>query len=116
MDAEMTRSDVLRSLIWPNAGLLMGLVAAISADADDWILMTLVIVFCLFMGLYGSAYVFFAVKDPDALRSEKYKLHKMAIEQGLVGDSLMGLRKLDEMPEQTKLIDVSPSSETPANG
>lgn len=45
----------------------------------------------LFLLLYASSYIFFALTDPDALRSEKYKLQKMAIEQGLYGDSGIGL-------------------------
>jgi hypothetical protein len=37
------------------------------------------------------AYAYFATKTPDALRSERFYLQKLAIKRGLVGDSLTGL-------------------------
>ena len=97
MSAELTRSDVLRSLIWPNAGLLLALVGIASAQGPEWLLRTLVVLLCAFMTLYGLAYVYFALTDSDALRSEKYKLQKMAIEHGLFGDSQTGLRPIEDM-------------------
>jgi len=95
MSAELTRSDALRALIWPNAMLLMALVSAAGTKAPNWLLVILAIMLGIFMVLYAGAYVFFAATDPDALRSEKYKLQKMAIEHGLYGDSNTGLHSID---------------------
>jgi hypothetical protein len=111
MNAELTRSDVLRALIWPNAGLLLALVGAAGADAPEWLLKNLALILSVFMGLYAVAYIYFAIRDPDALRSEKYKLQKMAMEQGLYGDSLTGLRKIEEIDSSVKLIDAVPAEE-----
>ncbi len=108
MSAELTRSDVLRALIWPNAGLLLAFTAAISAHAPNWCLVVVAGMLGVFMLLYAVAYVFFALTDPDALRSEKYKLQKIAIEKGLFGDSLTGLKQIDESPTVTKTVTVAP--------
>ncbi len=52
----------------------------------------------LSMLLYLVAYVFFALTDKDALRSEKFFLQKMAIEKGFIGDDLTGYIKVIEPP------------------
>ena len=39
---------------------------------------------------YLGAYVYFASRDPDALRSERYSIQKLAIERGFIGDSTAG--------------------------
>ncbi len=109
MSAELTRSDVLRSLIWPNAGLLLGLSTALAAKAPTWALIALTVMLGVFMLLYAVSYVFFALTDPDALRSEKYKLQKLAIEQGLFGDSLSGLKKIDDTSARAVVVDAAPA-------
>lgn len=91
MSAELTRSDVLRALIWPNAGLLLAIIGVSTGGGQEWLLRTLTVLLCGFMALYAAAYVFFALTDSDALRSEKYKLQKMAIEHGVFGDDRIGL-------------------------
>lgn len=95
MNAELTRTDALRPLVWPIAGLLLALSVSVASRADKWLLIVLVVALGLSLSAYIIGYAYFALKDPDSLRSEKYKLHKLAIEQGLLGDSLTGLRKVD---------------------
>ena len=58
------------------------------------------------LALLMVAYVFFMVKAPDALRSEKYSILKTAMEKRLVGDSLTGLREAIVAYEdaETKLL------------
>jgi len=107
MSAELTRSDVLRPLIWPNAGLLLLLATAFSSGAPEWMVRTIFGMLIVFMALYAVSYCFFALTDADALRSEKYKLQKMAIEHGLLGDSITGLQKIEDMSE-TKVIEAVP--------
>jgi hypothetical protein len=41
--------------------------------------------------VYFAAFGFCLVRDRDALRSETYSLHKIAIEHGLTGDSITGV-------------------------
>lgn len=43
------------------------------------------------MLIYLASYIIYALKNPDALRSEKYTLSKMAIEKNLIGDDISGL-------------------------
>ena len=47
--------------------------------------------------LFFCAFVYFAVTDKDALRSERFGIQKMAIEKGYIGDSMSGLF----LPEET---------------
>ena len=95
MQAELTRSDVLRALIWPNAGLLLVLVGSFGR-APAWITTAIFYLLCAFLALYALVYVVCFFIDRDALRSEKYKLQKMAIERGVFGDSEHGLLKSDD--------------------
>jgi hypothetical protein len=48
---------------------------------------------CIFLAFY----MYFAVKNPDALRSEKYTLSKMAIEKNLIGDDKVGLQEVGDL-------------------
>ena len=109
MQAELTRTDALRPLIWPVGGLLLALTTAIAFKAPGWLLVTLAGAAGVMLLAYLCSYGFFAIKDPDALRSEKYILHKMAIEHGLIGNSQIGLHKVDDLPPDTKAIDALPS-------
>lgn len=91
MQADLSRSDVLRVLVWPILILLLILVGAISAAAPAWILVGIAGFAAIFLVIYAAAFVFLLFNDRDALRSEKYSLHKMAIEHGIYGDSEIGL-------------------------
>jgi hypothetical protein len=97
MQVELTRSDVLRALIYPIAGLVLAL-AALAGRVEQWIISDLFAALCGFLGLYALVYILCFFIDRDALRSEKYKLQKMAIERGFYGDSETGLieRKKDD--------------------
>ena len=102
MSATLSRSDVLRPLAWLIAILVAGTVVTAVApgapvDLSTWF-------FFLLAGsvvLYGLGYLYCLFMDRDALRSENYSLHKMAIEQHMLGDSVSGLFEADK---------VSPSS------
>lgn len=100
MSAELTRSDVLRALIWPNAGLLIALSGALFSHAPTWALIVLFGLLSVFMLLYAAFYIFFALTDPDALRSEKYKLQKIALEHGYYGDNHTGLIEAEIEPKK----------------
>jgi hypothetical protein len=72
-------------------------------QAPTW----LSIVFATFTGLpillFLAAYIFFMIRDPEALRSERYSIQKMAIEKGLIGDDLHGLIEPSEGTTQPSL-------------
>jgi len=91
MQADLSRSDVLRVLIWPILILTVALIAAAQADAPNWALIGIGTMAAAFLVLYAVAFIFLLIYDRDALRSEKYSLHKMAIEHGLIGDDKVGL-------------------------
>ena len=91
MSATLSRSDVLKPLIWPIAILATLTVAAAIKGVPDWLIVTFIVLTGLAVALYLAAYLFCLFVDRDSLRSESYSLHKMALEQGLYGDSAMGL-------------------------
>jgi hypothetical protein len=91
MHATLSRSDILRPLAWLIGMLLTATVGMAAGRAPNWLLVLMSIVLVAVIALYGTAYVFCLLKDRDALRSESYSLHKLAIEQGLLGDSTTGM-------------------------
>jgi predicted anti-sigma-YlaC factor YlaD len=90
-----SRSDALKSLIWPLALSLAATAGggiAASLGAPHWIPYIPAGLSVVFGSLYAVAFGYFAVCRPDDLRSESYTLKKMAIEKGLLGDSSIGLQ------------------------
>jgi hypothetical protein len=85
-----TRSTVLTDLRWFAAIILSALLGAIKFTAPYWVLVFLLIILGLIALVYLSAYIYFGIKCPDALRSEKFTLSKLAIERSVIGDSLAG--------------------------
>ena len=91
-----TRSTALQPLAWLVGILTSGLVIAATSGAPTWVLICIAIFFGLSVLVYLVIYVYFAIKNPDALRSERYTLSKMAIEKDLIGDDKSGLKEADE--------------------
>lgn len=87
------RSTVLKPLGVALGLLLGGLAAASYSKLDPWIINALAILTLATGVLYLAAYVYFAFKNPDALRSETFAIQKLAIEKRLVGDSVTGIMK-----------------------
>lgn len=115
MHAELTRSDVLRVLVWPILILLLGLLSALAAGAPKWVLLGLGGFAAAFLLIYLVSFVALLIYDRDALRTEKYNLQKMAIEHGLLGDSDTGLmrREIAETAGATKMIEGTGGSLRP---
>lgn len=91
-----TRSTALQPLAWLSGILTSGLVVAATSSAPTWVLICIASFFGLSVSVYLIIYVHFARKNPDALRSERYTLSKMAIEKDLIGDDKSGLKETDE--------------------
>lgn len=91
MNATLSRSDVLKPLAWLIGILATATVMALAASAPEWMLVILIWSLVGSIGLYAFSYIFCLFMDRDALRSEKYSLHKLAIEHGLLGDSTTGI-------------------------
>jgi hypothetical protein len=60
-------------------------------NSPPWVGIVFVTITIMASILYLVAYVYFMFKDREALRSEKYSIQRLAIEKGLIGDSLYGL-------------------------
>jgi len=97
LTTSISRSDVLKPLAWLVGMLLSAIILLAYLKAPDWLLIALAVPVFLSLALYGFAYVFCLFRDRDALRSERYSLQKMAIEQGLYGDDQSGQFKLDDV-------------------
>jgi hypothetical protein len=91
MSATLSRSDALKPLAWLIGILATSTVLMLYVKAPEWMLAIMAFLLVASIFLYGFAYTFCLFKDRDALRSERYSLHKMAIEHGLLGDSSTGL-------------------------
>jgi hypothetical protein len=85
-----SRSTALRDLRWFAGTILSALVVALKFQAPGWILVCIMLLIGITSLIYLSAYVFFAIRSPDALRSEKFTLSKLAIERSVTGDNLAG--------------------------
>ncbi len=90
--AKGARSTALHALQWVIAMLLTSIPVTSITGAPSWLLIGLSIALGVILVTFVCAYIYFLIKSPDALRSESYTLSKMAIERGLVGDNLSGLR------------------------
>jgi hypothetical protein len=73
--------------------------------APDWLLYFFGGVLALLLLCYLVTHFYFMVRDPDALRSETFKIQKMQIERGMFGDD----RRVHEVirgQEDTKTISM----------
>ena len=98
--AKGARSTALHALQWGMAMLLISISIMAMAGAPFWILIAISSAFGLVLVTFIGAYIFLLIKNPDALRSERFTLSKMAIERGLIGDSQSGLTE-EEVVEDT---------------
>lgn len=107
--AKGAKSSALHSLQWTLAILLSFVPICLFANAPEWLLVFIVALVFIVIITLVFAYGYLLVKNPDALRSETFTLSKMAIEKGLIGDSLLGLKdpSLVENDSATRNILVS---------
>lgn len=109
-----SRSSITNPLQWTlvilgGAILLTGLM-----KMPPWITDAMVVCFLFVLVLFVYAYLYFMHKNPDVLRSENFHLSKMAIERGLVGDSLHGLvEETEEMRGPLRLAGNNKPTEEP---
>jgi hypothetical protein len=97
MTATLSRSDALKPLAWVLGIQITATIALVVAHAPDWLLILMSVLLVVIVVLYCWAYTFCLLKDRDALRSERYSLHKLAIENKLIGDSLAGAFEPDDV-------------------
>lgn len=94
MNATLSRSDVLRPLVSLVSIIGFACVVLAYVKAPVWLVTLCGICFVGAILLYAGSYLYCLFRDRDALRSEKYSLHKMAIEHGIYGDSASGITEI----------------------
>jgi hypothetical protein len=114
MNATMSRSDVLKPLAWLVGIVATATCAALFSKPPEWVLVALIVALLASITLYGLAYIFCLFMDRDALRSEKYSLHKLAIEHGIYGDSFRGV--IEDQPSTKALPSPSEPTEKRTEG
>ncbi|MBS4090522.1 hypothetical protein [Pseudomonas rustica] len=98
--ASGSRSTVLKPLGWLVALTLAGAISAFSLNPTIWFSNVLGVMCVLSIILYIVAYIYFAITDKDALRSEKYSIQKLAIKNGFIGDDQTGYIPLKQSAYQ----------------
>ena len=90
--ASGSRSNALHPLAWLTGILISGLVLSTAFEKKpEWVVIFLASLLGLTVVLYLLGFIYFATKNPDLLRSEKFNLSKLAIENNLIGDNISGL-------------------------
>jgi hypothetical protein len=112
-NASGSRSTALKPLGWLLGILMFGLLGGAQVGLPLWALVVLAVFVCLAGLLYLGAYLYFMMKNPDALRSEQYAINKLAIEKQLVGDNVQGVMTADHLPSKM-LPQLSDKTDTTA--
>jgi hypothetical protein len=107
MNATLSRSDVLKPMAWLIGMLALATCIALFAKPPEWVLVALISTLITTIALYALAYGFCLFADRDSLRSEKYSLHKMAIQHRLLGDSVTGLFEAADEAKQSEQLPVT---------
>jgi membrane protein YdbS with pleckstrin-like domain len=102
MNATLSRSDVLKPLAWMLLIIAMTMVAiGIYVQHLAWLIVAVAVLFLGTSVVYLFSYLYCLFYNPDALRSEKYSLQKMAIEHNLLGDNVTGMFEAKQESAQT---------------
>jgi hypothetical protein len=104
-DIGQSRTSALNPLQWMMVIVCFGLFLLIIAHAPAWVVIVLVVLLFALCLFFLHCFNYFMRHNPDALRSEKFVFSKLAIERGLVGDSLVGL-----FQESTAIVPVGGES------
>jgi hypothetical protein len=96
------RSSALNPLAWLALILVSGTVGSHVSSQPAWVTAILLSLTVLVVLVHVWAYVYFMFKSPDALRSERFSLEKMAMERGLFGDTRKGF--LSQSPDAEDLL------------
>ncbi len=88
--AQGSRSTALNPIAWAFAVILSAVVASVWVHSPNWLIILFSVFAALILVVFLFAYIYFALTNSDALRSEKFTLSKMAIERSVTGDTLRG--------------------------
>jgi hypothetical protein len=93
-----SRSTALQPLGWLLGIVLSVLLFSLATNPPAYVIYILLTFAGIILLTYIGAYLYFMIRLPDALRSEKYTLSKMAIERSVTGDNLAGFLEPDQRP------------------
>lgn len=112
-NADGSRSTAMNPLIWLVAAVLAALLTAANLEVQPtWIVPLLAGLTVVGVLAFLCAYFILLNKNPDALRSERFTLSKMAIESGLIGDSSKGFTAGAAKPVEANTVLIgSPGEE-----
>jgi Na+/pantothenate symporter len=94
-DSSGSRSTILKPLTWLISLLIGGLLLTLSINPNSWLIFYFVSFITIALIAFFYVYFFCLYKNPDAIRSEKYSIQKMAIEKGIYGDNISGTFVVD---------------------
>ena len=91
--------------------ILFAFLVLVIVHAVSWALVLFAIIVVAVVILLISAFIYFALTNPDSLRSETYSIVKTAIERKYIGDNLTGLKEIIEIVEgaDNKALPPGPS-------
>ena len=120
VSAKSARSTVLHPLQWFAVIAMSGTIGTVLCKADFFIVRLFALTFVGTCALGGVAYVYFSLKDPNALRSERYLLSKLSLEnERLIQErsnqnSFFQSECIEELPSRERSIQLGhvPISET----
>jgi hypothetical protein len=103
-DIGQSRSAITNQLQW--AMVILGACTMLFwlARLPIWLVYTTGVSLFAVIALFMFVYLYFMFHNPDALRSEHFNLSKLAIEKGLIGDSLHGVS--DSQPLNTAMMNT----------
>jgi len=97
--ATVSRSTTLQPLLWFAALFIAGLLTAVQLGAAPWIIVSLMVGLGITFVVAIGFFIYYGIHKPDLLRSERFLISKMVIEQNLMGDAAAGLTKIPEFQE-----------------
>ena len=103
--ARGSRSTALKPLQQVTAAVLSAFLIALYEKPPIWILEMLGVFAGLLILSLMTSYFILLFKNPDALRSEKFHLSKIAIERSITGDDLAGFLE----PEKQRRLFPTPT-------
>ena len=106
--AQGSRTTALQPVIWISSLVMASMVTSISVHAPQWVLVFLGCIMTVLLATFVFAYVYFALRNPDALRSERFTLTKMQIEKNQLGDTVHGFM---DVAVKAKALPPAPETE-----
>jgi hypothetical protein len=107
-----SRSSALISIQWTLVGPIAALIVLVLIHAPSWLLVVFAAIVAAVVLVIIGAFLYFMLRNVDALRSESYGLIKKALEERVFGDSLTGeiIAQIDENSGLSTL-NVGPSTD-----